>query len=71
LERKTAVHELIDRLVLEVLAFIREAEKSFDDGWVPASYVKNKLDLDFVSVPQASIQYGRKGMAICDPRKVA
>jgi len=46
---------------LRGLNFIKNEEVSFKDRWVPAIDIKEKLDLNFVAVPQENKQYGKKG----------
>lgn len=63
MNRKEAIHKLLNDAAMELLAFIRESESKFkaEDHWVPASELKNNLDLNFVAVPKEGIQYGPKG----------
>lgn len=55
------VEGLIGDLAKEVLLFIKSQELSFDDGWVPATHIKNSLYLNFAAVPKNNKQYGAKG----------
>ena len=61
MSRKERIHEHINAISDEVLAYIKEREDMFADRWVPASEIKNDLELAFVSVPKANKQYGPKG----------
>lgn len=60
---KENIHKLLNDAALEILAYIRENEPKFKDqeGWVPASEIKQSLELNFVSVPRSGKQYGEKG----------
>ncbi|MER2510942.1 MAG: hypothetical protein ABTQ25_00725 [Nitrosomonas ureae] len=60
---KQNIHKLLNDAALEILAYIRECEPKFkdQDGWVPASEIKNALELNFVAVPRSGKQYGEKG----------
>jgi hypothetical protein len=59
--RKDVIHNLIDAIAFEVLEFIKVEERNFEDGWVPATEIKGKLELNFVAVPKSNEQYGEKG----------
>ena len=61
--RKETIHRLLNDAALELLAFIKESESNFkeQDYWVPATEVKESLDLKFVAVPRSGTQYGEKG----------
>lgn len=61
--RKDTIHKLLNDAALELLAFIKESESKFkdQDHWVPATEIKNNLDLNFVAVPRSGTQYGEKG----------
>ena len=58
---KEKVHKLINEISKEVFNFIKKEESSFKERWVPATHIKETLDLNFVAVPQENIQYGKKG----------
>jgi alkylation response protein AidB-like acyl-CoA dehydrogenase len=60
MNRKDEIHKLIHEAADELLAFIKESEAEFEDGWVPSAVIKTKFDLNFVAVP-ANEQYGAKG----------
>jgi hypothetical protein len=55
------VHDLINELAHEVFLFIKLQEASYEERWVPATHVKDSLNLNFVAVPKENIQYGAKG----------
>ena len=61
MDRKTAIHRHIEAAAMELLEFIKERMPLADDGWVPASEVKQSLALNFVAVPRAGKQYGERG----------
>lgn len=61
MNRKERVQEHIDALADEVLEEIKAREGLHPDRWVPASDVKNELELNFVCVPKANKQYGERG----------
>ena len=58
---KDIIHWLIEKISLEVLQFIRNNESSFDDRWVPATYIKKNLALNFVAVPKENSQHSQTG----------
>ena len=58
---KAKVHELFGLMSGEVLAFIKEAESGFDEGWVPATHIKDQLDLTMYSYPQGNITDNKTG----------
>ena len=61
MDRKQAIHSLLNVIAFELLQFIRESGPSFKDRWVPAADIKNALELNFVAVPRENQQYGEKG----------
>ena len=61
MDRKTAIHALLDVIAFELFEFIRESESSFKDRWVPSTFIKESLQLNFVAVPLENQQYGEKG----------
>jgi hypothetical protein len=61
MNRKDKIHKLIHEAADELLAFIKESEAEFEDGWVPSAVIKTRLDLNFAAVPAANEQYGAKG----------
>ena len=61
MDRKQAIHSLLNVIAFELLQFIKESESSFKDRWVPSTYIKEKLELNFISVPVGNKQYGEKG----------
>ena len=61
MSRRDNIHDLIKKISIEVLGFIKDEESRHQDGWVPATHIKKVLDLSFVAVPKANKQYGEKG----------
>lgn len=63
MSHKTNIHRLLNAAASELLSFIRDSEIHYaaDDFWVPATEIKNKLELNFVAVPRGNKQYGEKG----------
>ena len=49
---KLKIHELFNEISKEVLNFIKESESTFQDGWVPAIFIKDQLDLKKSAYPQ-------------------
>ncbi len=45
----------------ELLTYVKEREPLQQDRWVPATELKDNLDLNFVAVPKSGTQYGKKG----------
>jgi len=60
-KRKLLIHNLLGVIANEVCEFIRECEWDHEDRWVPAAYIKNSLELNFIAVPRENVQYGEKG----------
>lgn len=54
MSRKSKVHEFFGLMSGEVLAFIKETESGFTDGWVPATHIKDQLGLKMSSYPQSN-----------------
>lgn len=61
MDRKQKIHDLLHNMADELLAYIKEQEHNYEDGWVPAVHVKRALDLNFMAVPKQNKQYGEKG----------
>jgi hypothetical protein len=61
MSRKARIHQHIHGIANEILNQIKETEGLFPERWVPAIEIKEELDLNFASVPQANRQYGPKG----------
>lgn len=50
--RKAAIHNLLGVIAFEVLSFIKALEATFENRWVPATHIKDTLDLNFDAVPK-------------------
>lgn len=48
---KQKLHQLFDDMSVEVYKFINSSESSFTEGWVPATFIKEQLDLKNSSYP--------------------
>lgn len=48
---KEKIHGLFDAMALELAAFIKESESAFPGGWVPATYLKDQLELKSQGTP--------------------
>lgn len=53
MDRKAAIHSLLGVIAFEVLEFIKQAEPSFTDRWVPATYIKDELELNLLCYPKS------------------
>lgn len=51
---KERIHDLFDAMADEMAAFIKESESGFSDGWVPATYIKDQLQLKKSAYPQGN-----------------
>ena len=51
---KQKVHELFDEMSDEVHEFIKSSELGFSEGWVPATFIKDQLDLKKSAYPQGN-----------------
>ena len=54
MSHKSKVHELFGLMSDEVFFFIKESESGFSEGWVPATYIKDQLELNKSSYPQGN-----------------
>lgn len=54
MSHKVTIHVLFDLMATEVASFIKEAEGGFDDGWVPATFIKDQLELKKSAYPQGN-----------------
>jgi hypothetical protein len=52
MSHKSKDHELFGLMSNEVFAFIKESESGFPESWVPATYIKDQLELKKSSYPQ-------------------
>jgi hypothetical protein len=61
MNRKDVIRSLLDVVAFELLQFVKESESSFQQRWVPAAHIKEKLSLNFAAVPIENKQQGEKG----------
>ncbi len=54
MNHKAKVHELFSLMSNEALAFIKESESGFSEGWVPATYINDQLELKMSAYPQGN-----------------
>jgi len=54
MSRKGKVDALFEALADEIYLFIEESESGFPEGWVPAAYIKDQLDLKKSSYPRSN-----------------
>ncbi len=54
MEYKLRVQSLIDEMANVVCDFIQTSESRFNDGWVPATYIKDQLELNKSAYPQGN-----------------
>ena len=51
---KQKVHLLFDEMSDEVHDFIKSSESGFSEGWVPATFIKDQLELTKSAYPQGN-----------------
>ncbi len=51
---KSKVHKLFNEMSNEVCAFIKSLESDYNDGWVPATDIKDQLELKKSAYPQGN-----------------
>ena len=51
---KQKVHQLFDEMSGEVHDFIKSSESGFSEGWVPATFIKDQLELTKSAYPQGN-----------------
>jgi hypothetical protein len=61
MNRKEVIHDALEQIALEMLHFIADAGKRYPDGWVPATHIKDELQLNLHCYPKIKTQHGRKG----------
>lgn len=54
MSHKENIHTLFDDMASEMAAFIKESQGSFSEGWVPATYIKDQLQLKKSAYPQGN-----------------
>ena len=58
---KSKIHELFSEMSNEVCDFIKQSESSFGEGWVPATFIKDQLELKKSAYPQGNIIDNKTG----------
>jgi hypothetical protein len=61
MNRKDAIHSLVNLIAYEVYEFIKASENKYKDRWVPAKYIKDSLGLNLSAVPRDNEQRGKTG----------
>jgi hypothetical protein len=51
---KQKIDELFNLMCDEVCSYIKSEESGFNEGWVPATHIKDQLDLKKSSYPQSN-----------------
>lgn len=51
---KQTVHLLFDEMSDEVHNFIKSSDSDFSEGWVPATFIKDQLELTKSAYPQGN-----------------
>jgi len=59
--QKVKIHKLFDEMSIEVMMFIKDSESIFRDGWVPATFIKDELELKKSAYPQGNIIDNKTG----------
>jgi len=54
LTHKSKIHELFSEMSNEVCDFIKESESGFGESWVPATFIKDQLELKKSAYPQGN-----------------
>lgn len=54
MSHKERIHALFDEIADEMAAFIKKSESGFSEGWVPATYIKDQLQLKKSAYPQGN-----------------
>lgn len=54
MDHKSKIHELFGEMADEVCDFIKSSEAGFGEGWVPAIYIKDQLELKKSAYPQGN-----------------
>jgi len=54
------IRKLVFKASAEVLEFIKEAEVDFEERWVPATYIRHQLDLEFPPYQRDSERRGHE-----------
>ncbi|RTE87684.1 MULTISPECIES: hypothetical protein [Gammaproteobacteria] len=54
MSHKEIIHALFDEMASEMASFIKESQSGFNEGWVPATYIKDQLQLKKSAYPQGN-----------------
>jgi len=55
------IHHLLLSISKEIFSYIKEHEHLYADGWVPASKIKQDLELNLICTPKSANSVGGKG----------
>lgn len=58
---RDTIHKLLDVIAFEMLSFIKDSESNYTERWVPATFIKDTLELKFDAYPKEGEQHGEKG----------
>ena len=61
MNRKDAIHSLMNLIAYEVYEFIKANENEYEERWVPAKYIKKSLGLNLNAVPRDNNRQGEAG----------
>ena len=61
MSHKESIHLLFDEMCMEMASFIKEAESAHTEGWVPATLIKDQLELKKSSYPQGNVTDNETG----------
>ncbi len=53
-KEKNKIDQLFNEMAEQVLSFIAKSESGFSEGWVPAAYIKQQLNLTKNAYPQGN-----------------
>lgn len=53
-EEKNQIDQLFNKMAEQVLSFIVKSESGFSEGWVPAAFIKQQLNLTKNAYPQGN-----------------
>ncbi|EKF9663416.1 hypothetical protein O1C66_003711 [Vibrio cholerae] len=54
MKEKNKIDQLFNEMAEQVLSFIAKSESGFSEGWVPAAYIKQQLNLTKNAYPQGN-----------------
>lgn len=54
MEEKKQIDQLFNEMATQVLSFIAKSESGFNEGWVPAVFIKQQLNLIKNAYPQGN-----------------